>query len=166
MLARCQLHLGAQTQIPVRAERSHLTMLHAGTSLLVAATVTVAKPLDGPRHSQREVVQAEHLAQVLPAGGADGPQRVAAALKFCHRHILMTVRLQELQSTLGQRVQRLNSETSIKIDRAKFLPTAKTYRFVAVRVAEFSELGFSEIFELVLLSAHGEDWLRKSYTQS
>lgn len=68
----------------------------------------LAKPLDGPRHSQWEVVQAEHLAQVLPAGGADGPQRVAAALKFCHRHILVTVRLQKLQSTLGHGVQKVN----------------------------------------------------------
>lgn len=97
MFARRQLHLGAQTQVPVGAEGSLLTLLHAVTSQLVAAV----KPLDGPGHGQREVVQAEHLAQVLPAGGADGPQRVAAALKLCHRHVFVTVCLQELQSTLG-----------------------------------------------------------------
>lgn len=51
-------------------------------------------------------------------------------------------------------------------DRAEFLPAAQTYRFVAVRVAEFTELALSQIFELVLLSTHGEDWLWKSYTWS
>lgn len=65
------------------------------------------KPLDGPGHGQREVVQVEHLAQVVPAGWADGPQRVTAALELCHSHVLVTVRFQELQGTLGYTVQRL-----------------------------------------------------------
>lgn len=47
------------------------------------------------------MVQAEHLAQVGPAGRTDGPQRVTAALQLSQRHILPAVRLQELQGTLG-----------------------------------------------------------------
>lgn len=130
------------------------------------AMVTVVKPLDGPRYSQWEVVQAEHLAQVLPAGGADGPQRVAAALKLCYCHILVSVRLQELQSTLVTWSSEGECKHIKQWDIAEFLYAMKTHGLVAVRVAEFSELALSQIFELVLLSAHGEDWLWKSYTQS
>lgn len=55
MFAGRQLHLGAQTQVPVRAEGSLLRLLHTVTSLLAAAAAA-AEPLDGPGHGQREVV--------------------------------------------------------------------------------------------------------------
>lgn len=54
MFPRRQLHLGAQTQVPVGAEGSLLTLLHTVTSLPVVAAA--AEPLDGPGHGQREVV--------------------------------------------------------------------------------------------------------------
>lgn len=58
-------------------------------------------PLDGPGHGQGELVQAEDLAQILPAGRADGPQRVTAALQLRYRHVLVAVGLQELERALG-----------------------------------------------------------------
>ena len=58
-------------------------------------------PLDGPGQCEGEVVQAEHLAEVGPAGRTDGPQRVTAALQLGQRDVLPAVRLQELQGTLG-----------------------------------------------------------------
>lgn len=67
-------------------------------------TCSCCEPLHSPGHGDGEVLGGvEHVDQTGPAGGADGPQGVAAALQLGHRHVLMAVRLQELQGTLGKK---------------------------------------------------------------
>lgn len=109
------------------------------------------------------MVQVEHLAQVLPAGRTDGPQRVTTALKLRHRHILMTVRLQELQSTLGNTVHRVTGTQlqaiAAVLQSVCVVVVQRTYRCVAVGAGEGDEFFLRQIFELILLRAHCEDRL-------
>lgn len=111
--------------------------------------------MNSPGQRQGEVVQTEDLAQVLPARGADGPQRVTAALQLRHRHILMSIGLQELQGTLGytpwHQTMRFSTRTAVLY--------LGTYRCVAVGAGEGGEVFLRQIFELILLCTHGKDGL-------
>lgn len=58
-------------------------------------------PLDRPCHGDwKWSVFAQDVHQVLPAGGADGPEGVGAALQLSHCDVLFGVSLQELHGTL------------------------------------------------------------------
>lgn len=61
-------------------------------------------PLHGPGDSDGELVLREqHIDQAEPAGGADGPQGVGAALQLCDAQVVRQVALQPLQGVLTER---------------------------------------------------------------
>lgn len=61
-------------------------------------------PLDGPGHGDWEGgIFAQDVHQVLPAGGADGPEGVGAALQLGYRDVLFGIGLQELHGSLWTR---------------------------------------------------------------
>lgn len=101
------------------------------------------------------------MAQVLSAGRADGPKRVAAALQLRQCYIFLTVRLQELQGTLGNKghgpAEKEGAGRSTEEVCRLVLWTA--YWCVAVGADEGAEVFLSEISELILLRAHREDRL-------
>lgn len=58
-------------------------------------------PLHGPRDRNGEfIVRAQHFYQAVSAGGADGPQRVGAALQLRNAQVIRRVALQPLQGVL------------------------------------------------------------------
>lgn len=126
--------------------------------LLPLEAALLRSPLNGPGHGQGELVQVEDLAQVLPAGRTDGPQRVTAALQLRSRHVLVTVGLQKLQCTLGRSSRRVSGRHVRLRQRGSGL--RRTYGCVAVRAGEHHKLLFCQIFQLVLLRTHGEDGLQ------
>lgn len=117
--------------------------------------------MNSPGHGQGEVVKFEHLAQVLPAGRTDGPQRITAALQLRHCHILMTVSLQELQGILGNRPENgINLQAvAPALQSVCVVVLLSAYRCVAVGTGERNEFFFCQIFELILLRTHCEDGL-------
>ncbi len=78
----------------------------------------------------------------------------------------MTVCLQELQGTLEKQAIGILYRTGIKLHAVApvlqlvcVLLLQKTYRCVAIGAGEGAEVFLSQIFELILLRTHREDWL-------